>query len=94
MLETFYAPAEEFFKTFCEKLEILRPHSFIIIASEQASFCIMCKASLQTGEILVTVDFSENYSFILQDAAQGFLWNNSQLQATLHPFVAMSYVII
>ena len=31
-------------------------------------------------------DFSENYSFILQDAAQGFHWNNSQ--ATIHPFVA------
>ena len=42
------------------------------------------------------------FSFILQDAAQGFHWNNSQ--ATLHPFVAYfvdsgelchpSYVII
>ena len=31
-------------------------------------------------------DFSENYSFLLQDAAQGFHWNNSQ--ATIHPFVA------
>ena len=30
-------------------------------------------------------DFSENYSFILQDEAQGFHWNNSQ--ATIHPFV-------
>ena len=48
------------------------------------------------------MDFSENYAFILQDAAQGFHWNNSQ--ATLHPFVAyfidsgelchLSYVII
>ena len=47
-------------------------------------------------------DFSENYSFVLQDAAQGFHWNNSQ--ATIHPFVAyymksgelqhLSYVII
>ena len=36
--------------------------------------------------MLVTADFSENYSFVLQDAAQGFHWNNSQ--ATLHPFVA------
>ena len=42
---------------------------------------------------------SENYSFILQDAAQGFHWNNSQ--ATLHPFIAyfvdsgeVCYVII
>ena len=51
---------------------------------------------------MITVDFSENYSFILQDAAQGFHWNNSQ--ATLHPFVAyylesgeihhVSYVVI
>ena len=98
-LETFCAPPEEFVET-CEKLELLRPHSFI--ASEQASFYIKCKSSLQPGEILVTVDFSENYSFILQDAAQGFHWNNSQ--ATLHPFVAyfvdreelrhLSYVII
>ena len=30
-------------------------------------------------------DFSENYSFVLQDAAQGFHWNNAQ--ATMHPFV-------
>ena len=43
------------------------------------------KTSLQPGKILVTVDLSENYS-ILQDDAQGFHWNNSQ--ATLHPFVA------
>ena len=51
---------------------------------------------------MLTVDFSENYSFVLQDAAQGFHWNNSQ--ATLHPFVAyyldsgeihhVSYVVI
>ena len=31
-------------------------------------------------------DFSENYSFILQDASQGYHWNN--VQATVHPFVA------
>ena len=31
-------------------------------------------------------DFSENYSFVLQDATQSFHWNNSQ--ATIHPFVA------
>jgi hypothetical protein len=62
----------------------LHPHSFI--ATEQASFYAARKATLKTGEFLVTADFSENYSFVLQDAAQGFHWNNSQ--ATLHPFVA------
>ena len=99
-LETRCASAEEFVDTFCEKLELLRPHSFI--ATEQASFYAKCKSSLQPGEVLVTADFSENYSFVLQDAAQGFHWNNSQ--ATIHPFVAyyiesgevchLSYVII
>ena len=31
------------------------------------------------------MDFAENYSFFVQDAIQGFHWNNSQ--ATLHSFV-------
>ena len=34
---------------------------------------------------MITADFSENYSVVLQDAAQGFHWNN--LQATIHPFI-------
>ena len=99
-LETFCFSTDEFVDIFCEKLVLLRPHYFI--ASEQAAFYVRCKESLQPGVFLVTVDFSENYSFILQDAAQGFHWNNSQ--ATLHPFVAyyvdcgelchLSYVII
>ena len=42
--------------------------------------------NLKVGEILVNADFSENYSFVLQDASQGFHWNNTQ--ATIHPFVA------
>ena len=37
------------------------------------------------GEIIVLADFSENFAFVLQDAAQGFHWNNAQ--ATIHPFV-------
>ena len=99
-LETHCAPAEEFVEIFCEKLELLRTHSFI--ASEQAAVYKECKTTLQLGELLVNLDFSENYSFILQDAAQGFHWNNCQ--STLHPFVAyfvdsgelrhLSYVII
>ena len=99
-LETVTKPADEFVESFCEKLELLLPHSFI--ATQQASFYKDCKSTLQPGELLVTADFSENYSFILQGAAQGFHWNNSQ--ATIHPFVAyyidsgelchLSYVVI
>ena len=55
-----------------------------------------------TRELVVTADLSENYCFVLQDAAQEFHWNNTQ--ATIRPFVAyhidsidlchMSYVVI
>ena len=45
-----------------------------------------CKAGLAPREKVVTVDFAKNYSFTLQDAAQGFHWKNSQ--ATIHPFAA------
>jgi len=99
-LETFSKSADDFVDVFCEKLEILLPHSFI--AKCQSSFQTQLKAELLPGEFLVIADFSENYSFVLQDAAQGFHWNNSQ--ATLHPFVAyyrgneelchLSYVVI
>ena len=99
-LETYLSQAEDFADSFCDKLELLRPHSFI--AKEQASFYATSKTTLKAGEFLVTADFAENYSFVLQDAAQGFHWNNSQ--ATLHPFVAyyldseevrhLSYVVI
>ena len=43
-------------------------------------------STLLPRQFVVIGDFSENYSFVLQDAAQGFHWNNSQ--ATIHPFVA------
>jgi hypothetical protein len=42
--------------------------------------------TLKTGKIAVICDFSQNYSFIIQDEVQGLHWNNTQ--ATLHPFVA------
>ena len=82
-METFSKSADEFVDTLCEKLKVLLPHSFI--AKQQSAFQAKLKSELLPGELLITADFSENYSFILQDAAQGFHWNNSQ--TTIHPFV-------
>ena len=79
-LETFSKSADDFVEMFCEKIQTLLPHSFI--GAQQATFYKDTKETLQPGEVLVTADFSENYAFILQDAAQGFHWNNSQ--ATIH----------
>ena len=75
------ASADEFVEFFCEKLQLLFPHSFL--ATQQVSFYKECKSTLKPGELLVQADFSENYAFIVQDAAQGFHRNNSQ--ATIHP---------
>ena len=59
-LETVTKPPDEFVES---KLELLLLHSFI--AMQQASFYKDCKSTLQPGELLVSVDLSENYSFIL-----------------------------
>ena len=82
--ETFCSSYEDFIDAFCEKVGLLRPHSFI--ATQQASFYAARKAVLRKGEFIVTAYFSENYSFVLQDAAQGYHCNNSQ--ANLYSFVA------
>ena len=82
-LETASLPFEDFIEAFIEKVEVLIPHSFI--ATQQAQFFSECKKELKEGELAVVADFSENYSFVVQDAAQGMHWNNSQ--ATIHPFV-------
>ena len=82
-LDTISSTSEEFVETFVEKLEALLPHSFI--AKQQALYFNDCKNALKPGELVVQADFSENYSFVLQDAAQGYHWNNAQ--ATIHPFV-------
>ena len=41
---------------------------------------------MKDDECIVLLDFAKNYNYIVQDAVQGFHWNNPQV--TLHPFVA------
>ena len=82
ILETFSKSADDFVDVFCEQLQVLLPHSFI--AKQNLLSKPSQKSELLPGE-MITADFSENYSIVLQDAAQGFHWNN--LQATIHPFI-------
>ncbi len=84
-LETVSEPSDEFVESLGEKLGALLPHSFI--ATQQSMFYKECKSSLKAGEFVVSADFSENYSFVLQDAAQGFHWNNAQSRDT--PFCCL-----
>lgn len=80
--ETFCKTVEEFVDSFCEQLVGLKKHSFI--ASQQSKYYKHLKENIQEDEAVVSLDFSENYSFIVQDEAQSFHWNNDQ--ATVHPF--------
>lgn len=82
-LESITKPVSEFTEDFCTNLQILKRHDYI--TKQQSTFCREKKDALNDGEIMILGDFAENYSFILQDAAQGYHWNNAQ--ATLHPFV-------
>ncbi len=46
---------------------------------------IVKKSSICDDEIIDLGDFSENYSFVIQDEVQSAHWNKKQ--STLHPFV-------
>ena len=82
-METMVQLTEEFPDNFVEKLDAPKRHDFI--AKQQANYLNERKENLKEGEFLVIGDFSENFTFVCQDAAQSFHWNNSS--ATLHPFV-------
>lgn len=82
-METMVQTTEDFLDNFVEKLDALKRHDFI--AKQQANYLNERKDNLKAGEFLVIGDFSENFTFVCQDAAQSFHWNNSS--ATLHPFV-------
>lgn len=73
----------DFVNTLCDKLRTLKPHSFI--AKEQTNFIADKKKNLKVREALVMFDFSENYAFTAQDAAQAFHFNNDQ--CTVFPVI-------
>lgn len=83
-LETLVKSIDDYIDDFTDKLLEYKKHNFL--AKKQAAALKEYKANLKVGEVLTLGDFSENYSFLIQDAIQGFHWNNDQ--ATLHPFVS------
>jgi hypothetical protein len=82
-LLTVRADPDDFLEELVDSIYDLLAHHFT--AKSQSQFLKEKKASLQPGEIIILMDFAENFSFIVQDAAQSFHWDNRQ--ATLHPMV-------
>ena len=74
---------DDFVEKLMDKLQTLKQHQFI--HSQQTAHYYYTKEHLGPGEALVVGDFSENYSFVYQDAVQGVHWSNTS--CTLHPWV-------
>ena len=82
-LETVIRSTDDFVEDLVDRLCHLQCHSFI--ATQQSKFMKEIKEGPMDEQILVIVDFAENYSFVLQDEVQGYHSTNSQ--ATIHPFL-------
>jgi len=81
-LQTVSCSVAEYIETLCDSADTATSHHFTCKA--QSKFLRQLKENLPTNHIIILLDFAENYSFICQDATQGFHWNTEQ--ATLHPF--------
>lgn len=75
---------EEYVNHLVKSLEKLLPHSFIT-KSQSNYLKESLKAKLQPNEAIVLLDFSENYSYVIQDEVQGYHW--TQDSCSLHPVV-------
>jgi len=83
-ITTIVMEAEDFSERFRETLPKYLEHEFVY--RRQKNFISEIKASdLNDGStLIVTVDYGENYSFVIQKAVQGYHWTNKQ--CTVHPF--------
>lgn len=82
-LNTYTKTLSDFIEVLVQKTEKLITHDYI--ARHQADFLRNLKLTIDETQAVVLLDFAENYSFVVQDAAQGYHWDNTQ--CTLHPAV-------
>ena len=73
----------EFVESLMEKLTVLKTHDYIY--RQQSCYFSEQKENLSDGSCIAVGDFSENLTFVIQDAVQGNHWSKDQV--TLHPFV-------
>lgn len=76
-LEVFVKNLAEFLDYFSTKLIKLIPHHYV--SEQQSKYIKELKENLLHGEVLVSCDFAENYSVVMQNEAQSFHWNSKQV---------------
>ena len=81
-LVTITESTADFVESLLAKLHVFKVHMFIH-DMQTKQFCAV-KENLSPGEVLIVGDFSENYSFVVQDAAQGVQYTG---QTHLAPFI-------
>lgn len=74
---------DDFIYDFIALLEALITHDYI--TKMQSEFKKDTIQNLKEDEVVVNLDFAENFSFVVQDSSQGWYFNNRQ--ATIHPCV-------
>ena len=73
----------DFLNELLDKLDVLKKHQFI--NDQQTKYFYEVKENLPEGKVLCVGDFSQNFSFVYQDAIQGVHWSNTS--CTLHPWL-------
>ena len=68
--------SKTFIDQLTENLVKLKTHSFI--SKKQPSYFQHLRDTLRKGKFLICLDFSENYTFVVQDVIQLFHFNNNQ----------------
>lgn len=81
-LKTISESRDEFIDGLCEDIFKLTKHDYI--AQAQSRSLNDLKANLSNDEAIVLLDFSENYSFVVQEEIQSAYWSKNQ--ATIHPY--------
>ena len=77
------ASPPNFVHNFIINLKKFKSHNFV--AKVQSNYLRHLKTHIKQEELIVQCNYSENYSFVIQDAIQSYHWSYSQ--ATIHPFV-------
>lgn len=82
-LETVQASRDDFIESLVTAIGNLTTHHYV--ARNQSAHFVKCKADLDNETCVLVSDFSENFSFVIQDSIQGYYWANDQ--ATILPFL-------
>ena len=82
----------DFVQSLIEKLQVLKLHMFIHDMQTKQFYEV--KENLNAGEVLAVGDFSENYSFVVQDAAQGVHWSKTSCICSTHGFVTTRRMVL